>query len=106
MPAPDATTTLTQQLRALETVPDSYIVVSPELVILTASNAYWPSLKPVILQETGLLWIVLSSAQTHLRTALFSSFFDTFCGLLRHTKKSVQLAGLAALANCVTRLTL
>jgi PAS domain S-box-containing protein len=40
MPAPDATPTLTQQLRALETVPDSYIVVSPELVILTASNAY------------------------------------------------------------------
>jgi signal transduction histidine kinase len=40
MPASDATTTLTQQLRALETVPDSYIVVSPELVILTASNAY------------------------------------------------------------------
>jgi signal transduction histidine kinase len=40
MPAPDATTTLTQQLQALETVPDSYIVVSPELVILTASNAY------------------------------------------------------------------
>jgi signal transduction histidine kinase len=40
MPAPAATTTLTQQLRALETVPDSYIVVSPELVILTASNAY------------------------------------------------------------------
>ncbi|UOQ69352.1 PAS domain-containing protein [Hymenobacter volaticus] len=35
---PDAT--LTQQLRALETVPDSYIVVSPELVILAASNAY------------------------------------------------------------------
>ncbi|MGI4874305.1 MAG: PAS domain-containing protein [Janthinobacterium lividum] len=40
MPAPDATATLIQQLRALETVPDSYIVVSPELVILTASNAY------------------------------------------------------------------
>jgi signal transduction histidine kinase len=40
MPAPDATTTLTQQLKALETVPDSYIVISPELVILTASNAY------------------------------------------------------------------
>jgi signal transduction histidine kinase len=40
MPAPDATTTLTQQLRALETVPDSYLVVSPELRILTASNAY------------------------------------------------------------------
>jgi signal transduction histidine kinase len=40
MPAPDATITLTQQLRALETVPDSYIVVSPELVILTANNAY------------------------------------------------------------------
>jgi PAS domain-containing protein len=31
---------LAQQLRALETVPDSYIVVSPELVILTANNAY------------------------------------------------------------------
>jgi signal transduction histidine kinase len=31
---------LAQQLRVLETVPDSYIVVSPELVILTASNAY------------------------------------------------------------------
>jgi PAS domain S-box-containing protein len=40
MPAPDVTTTLTQQLRALETVPDSYLVVSPEFVILTASNAY------------------------------------------------------------------
>ena len=32
--------TLKLQLRALETVPDSYIVVSPELVILAASNAY------------------------------------------------------------------
>jgi signal transduction histidine kinase len=32
--------TLAQQLRGLETVPDSYIVVSPELIILTASNAY------------------------------------------------------------------
>jgi hypothetical protein len=31
---------LAQQLHALETVPDSYIVVSPKLVILTASNAY------------------------------------------------------------------
>lgn len=31
---------LAQQLRVLETVPDSYIVVSPELIILTASNAY------------------------------------------------------------------
>lgn len=40
MPAADSTSTLTQELRALETVPDSYIVVSPELVILTASNAY------------------------------------------------------------------
>jgi signal transduction histidine kinase len=40
MPASDAPTTLTQQLRALETVPDSYIVISPELMILTASNAY------------------------------------------------------------------
>jgi signal transduction histidine kinase len=36
----DAFLSLTQQLRALETVPDSYIIVSPELVILTASNAY------------------------------------------------------------------
>jgi signal transduction histidine kinase len=35
-----ASPTLTQQLSALETVPDSYIVVSPELRILTASNAY------------------------------------------------------------------
>lgn len=34
------TPTLTQQLQILETVPDSYIVVSPELLILTASNAY------------------------------------------------------------------
>jgi signal transduction histidine kinase len=40
MPPADPITALTQQLRALETVPDSYIVVSPELVILTASNAY------------------------------------------------------------------
>jgi signal transduction histidine kinase len=40
MPPVDSIATLTQQLRALETVPDSYIVVSPELVILTASNAY------------------------------------------------------------------
>jgi hypothetical protein len=40
MPPLDAPTTLTQQLRALETVPDSYLVVSPDLVILTASNAY------------------------------------------------------------------
>jgi PAS domain S-box-containing protein len=40
MPASDATTNLTQQLRALETVPDSYIIISPDLVILTASNAY------------------------------------------------------------------
>jgi signal transduction histidine kinase len=40
MPAPDAITNLTQQLKALETAPDSYIVVSPEFVILTASNAY------------------------------------------------------------------
>jgi signal transduction histidine kinase len=38
MRAPDPT--LVQELRVLETVPDSYIVVSPELVILTASNAY------------------------------------------------------------------
>ncbi|GAB3290459.1 sensor histidine kinase [Hymenobacter tenuis] len=29
-----------QHLQALETVPDSYLVVSPELFILTASNAY------------------------------------------------------------------
>jgi signal transduction histidine kinase len=35
-----ASPTLTQQLSALETVPDSYIVISPELRILTASNAY------------------------------------------------------------------
>jgi PAS domain-containing protein len=40
MPPADPITTLIEQLRALETVPDSYIVVSPELVILTASNAY------------------------------------------------------------------
>ena len=40
MLAADSTSSLTQELRALETVPDSYIVVSPELVILTASNAY------------------------------------------------------------------
>jgi signal transduction histidine kinase len=40
MPAADSTSTLTQELRAFETVPDSYIVMSPELVILTASNAY------------------------------------------------------------------
>lgn len=31
---------LAQQLQALETVPDSYIVVSPDLMILTASDAY------------------------------------------------------------------
>jgi signal transduction histidine kinase len=36
----DSLAPLTQQLRVLETVPDSYIVVSPELIILTASNAY------------------------------------------------------------------
>jgi signal transduction histidine kinase len=36
----DSLATLAQQLRVLETVPDSYIVVSPELRILTASNAY------------------------------------------------------------------
>ncbi|TGE06306.1 sensor histidine kinase [Hymenobacter fodinae] len=36
----DPRVALTQQLQALETVPDSYIVVSPELIILTASNAY------------------------------------------------------------------
>jgi signal transduction histidine kinase len=40
MPLLDANSTLTQQLMALETVPDSYIVVSPQLLILTASNAY------------------------------------------------------------------
>ena len=40
MPSVDSLATLTQQLRALETVPDSYIVISPELVVLTASNAY------------------------------------------------------------------
>jgi signal transduction histidine kinase len=40
MLSPDANTNLTRQLSALETVPDSYIVVSPELIILTASNAY------------------------------------------------------------------
>ncbi|UOQ71489.1 PAS domain-containing protein [Hymenobacter cellulosilyticus] len=36
----DPNVALAQQLQALETVPDSYIVVSPELIILTASNAY------------------------------------------------------------------
>ncbi|UOQ77655.1 PAS domain-containing protein [Hymenobacter sp. 5516J-16] len=36
----DSGVSLAQQLQALETVPDSYIVVSPELIILTASNAY------------------------------------------------------------------
>jgi signal transduction histidine kinase len=40
MPSPEPSLTLTQQLSALETVPDSYIVVSPELRIITASNAY------------------------------------------------------------------
>jgi signal transduction histidine kinase len=40
MPPLTASTNLTQQLSALETVPDSYIVVSPEFLILTASNAY------------------------------------------------------------------
>ena len=40
MPSVEFPATLTQQLRALETVPDSYLVVSPALVILTASNAY------------------------------------------------------------------
>jgi signal transduction histidine kinase len=40
MPTLDASPDLTQQLSALETVPDSYIVISPELRILTASNAY------------------------------------------------------------------
>ncbi|TGE28146.1 sensor histidine kinase [Hymenobacter metallicola] len=36
----NSTEALARQLQALETVPDSYIVVSPELIILTASNAY------------------------------------------------------------------
>jgi signal transduction histidine kinase len=40
MPTPNPLLPLAQQLSALETVPDSYIVVSPELRILTASNAY------------------------------------------------------------------
>jgi signal transduction histidine kinase len=40
MPPPDPLLPLAQQLSALETVPDSYIVVSPDLVVLTASNAY------------------------------------------------------------------
>jgi signal transduction histidine kinase len=40
MPLLNASTPLPHPLSALETVPDSYIVVSPELVILTASNAY------------------------------------------------------------------
>jgi signal transduction histidine kinase len=40
MPPLDASPNLAQQLSALETVPNSYIVVSPELLILTASNAY------------------------------------------------------------------
>jgi signal transduction histidine kinase len=40
MPPLDAITHLTPELSALETVPDSYIVLSPELRILTASNAY------------------------------------------------------------------
>ncbi len=40
MQTTDSLAILGQQLRVLETVPDSYIVVSPELVILTASNAY------------------------------------------------------------------
>jgi len=31
---------LTQHLQALETVPDSYLVVSPEFIILSVSNAY------------------------------------------------------------------
>jgi hypothetical protein len=43
MPTIDTITHLIYQLSALETVPDSYLVVSPELVILTASNAYWPT---------------------------------------------------------------
>lgn len=36
----DPNEVLAQQLQVLETVPDSYIVVSPELIILTASDAY------------------------------------------------------------------
>ncbi|RPD47898.1 PAS domain-containing protein [Hymenobacter sediminis] len=36
----DPNKSLAQELQALETVPDSYIVVSPELIILTASDAY------------------------------------------------------------------
>jgi signal transduction histidine kinase len=36
----DSSTALAKYLQALETVPDSYIVVSPELIILTASNTY------------------------------------------------------------------
>ncbi|UOR06359.1 PAS domain-containing protein [Hymenobacter aerilatus] len=34
------TMALAQHLQALETVPDSYLIVSPELMILTVSNAY------------------------------------------------------------------
>ncbi|TGD77563.1 sensor histidine kinase [Hymenobacter wooponensis] len=40
MHATEPTSPLAQQLKPLETVPDSYIVVSPEFIILTASNAY------------------------------------------------------------------
>ncbi|WP_139920922.1 ATP-binding protein [Hymenobacter sp. DG01] len=36
----DPNASLAQQLQALETVPDSYLILSPELIILTASNAY------------------------------------------------------------------
>ncbi|GGG57428.1 sensor histidine kinase [Hymenobacter glacieicola] len=36
----ESVTALRQYLQALETVPDSYIVVSPDLFILTASDAY------------------------------------------------------------------
>jgi hypothetical protein len=36
MPALATSSTLTQQLSALETVPDSYLVVSPELVVSPA----------------------------------------------------------------------
>ncbi|WP_022822312.1 sensor histidine kinase [Hymenobacter norwichensis] len=36
----DSSTALAQHLQALESSPDSYLVLSPELIILTASNAY------------------------------------------------------------------
>jgi hypothetical protein len=40
MPTVDTVMHLIYQLSALEMVPGSYIVVSPDLVVLTASNAY------------------------------------------------------------------